>query len=105
MAASLSQHLVLHPHHALGIFCNGCRDRGVHDLDLFGVRESRLHAAQLLKRANHQAGADEQHERERHLHDDQRVARPMAFPAVAERPADTTQRGRDTGSCVFHRPV
>ena len=71
------------------------------DLDLFGVRESRLHAAQLLKRANHQAGADEQHERERHLHDDQRVARPMALPALAGRSADTPQRRRDTGSCVF----
>ena len=74
----------------------------MHDLHLFGVRKSRLHAAQVLNRAEHQARADQQHERERHLHHDQRVARPMAFPAVAERPADTTQRGRETGSCVFH---
>ncbi len=95
------QNLVLHPHHALGILCNRFRDHRMQYLDLFGVRESRLHAAQLLKRANHQAGADEQHERERHLHHDQRVARPVALPAVAERSADTPQRGRDTGSCVF----
>ena len=71
------------------------------DLDLFGVRESRLHAAQMLKRANHQAGADQQHQRERHLHHDQRVARAMALPACAERAADAAQRGRDTGARVF----
>jgi len=52
---------VLHPHHALGILRDGLRNHGVQDLDLFGVRESRLHGAQLLKRANHQAGADEEH--------------------------------------------
>ena len=46
------------------------------------MRETRVHAAQLLKRANHQARADEQHERERHLHHDQQVARPVAFPAA-----------------------
>ena len=74
----------------------------MHDQDLFGVRESRLHAAQVLKRAKHQARADQQHERECHLHHDQRVARPVAFPAVAERSADTPQRGRETGSGVFH---
>ena len=50
--------------------------------------------AQLLKRANHQAGADQQHERERHLHDDQRVARPMAFAGLAEGAADAPQRAR-----------
>ncbi len=65
------------------------------------MREPRPHAPQLLKRANHQAGADEQDEGERHLHHDQRVARPVALPARAERSADTTQGGRDTGPCVF----
>ena len=58
-------------------------------LDLFRVRKSRLHAAQVLKRANHQAGADQQHERERHLRHDQRVARSVALAAIAERSADT----------------
>ena len=71
-------------------------------LDLFGVRESRLHAAQLLKRANHQAGADQQHERERHLHHDQRVARPVALPALADvRPTPRSAVAR-RGSRVFH---
>ena len=65
-------------------------------LDLFRVRKSRLHAAQVLKRAKHQARADQQHERECHLRHDQRVARPVAFAAIAERSADhCSARSRD----------
>jgi len=52
-----------------------------------------LHAAQLLKRANHQAGADQQDERERYLHHDERVARPMAVAGLAEGAADGPKRG------------
>jgi hypothetical protein len=52
-----------------------------------------VHSVQLLKRANHQAGADQQHERERDLHYDERVARPMAFAGLAEGAADGPQRG------------
>ena len=73
------------------IWCNRFRDRGVHALDLFGVRESGLPIAQLLKRANHQAGTDQQHQRERHLHRDERVPRAMVFPAVADGPADAAE--------------
>ena len=93
---------MLHPHHALGLIGNGHRDQGMQYLDLFRVRESRLHAAQVLKRADHQAGADQQHERERHLHDHQDVTCSMALTIVAEGSADPSQRRREPGSCVFH---
>ena len=40
-------------------------------------------AVEVADRADHQAGADEQHDRQRHLHDDERVAQPLRPAAVA----------------------
>ena len=48
-------------------------DGDPHGPHLFGVGEPRVHAPHRLKRANHEARADEQHERERDLSDHQRV--------------------------------
>ena len=58
----------------------------VHELEFFGMRESGLNVPQSLKRPNHQAGTDQQHQRQRHLNDHQGVARAMPFPALADGP-------------------
>ena len=44
-----------------------------------------IDVAQRLEGADHEAGTDQQHEGERHLHDHQDAARAMAFAALAER--------------------
>ena len=48
-----------------------------------GSREPRLHATHRLEGADHQAGADQQHQRQRHLDDRQRVAGDVAVAAGA----------------------
>ena len=54
-------------------------------LHFMRTHESRMNAGQLLERSNHESGADEQDERQRDLHDDERIACPMALPARAGR--------------------
>src|SRR4029453_12196214 len=99
----LVEDVVPHPHGARWLLGDGFRDGGAYDVDLFRLRESWLHGAQLLKRANHQASTDQQHERERDLHDDERVARPMAFAGLAEGAADGPQRSGGGGRGVSRR--
>jgi len=41
--------------------------------------------------ANHQACGDKQHQRHRHLADDQQISRAMPFPASSDRPSHTPQ--------------
>ena len=47
--------------------------------------EARIDRRQLLHRANHQAGADEQDDRQRHFGDDQRRAEPLRSDAARSR--------------------
>ena len=65
-----------------------------------GSREARLHGSQRQKRADHQPGAHQQHERERHLHDDQRVARAVPLAALARRAAAAARAGAMCGPAV-----
>ena len=60
-----------------------------------GIGESRRHIGQGAEGADHEAGADQQHQCERHLHDDQRLAGAMAFAALAEGAAAFAQAGVD----------
>ena len=60
--------------------------------------------SQCLERPDHQAGANEQHEGQRHLHDDERAARAMTFAARARRASAAAQSGRDVRAGVLeHR--
>ena len=73
-------------------------------LHLVRPDEPGMDAAQHLERANHQSRADEQHERQRDLHDGQRVARPMALPARARGSSSAAEEGADLRACVLeHR--
>jgi hypothetical protein len=45
------------------------------------MRESGLNVPQSLKRPNHQAGADQQHQRQSHVYDYEGVAGAMPLPA------------------------
>ena len=65
---------------------DGLRNRDPEHLDLVGLREARIDVAQRLERADHQARGDQEHERERDLRDDERIARAMTFPAQPVRP-------------------
>ena len=76
MAASLSRMSLLHAHHALPD--RRRRSRGIETLNVCtcsGSHESRLDAAQRLETADHQPGAHQQHQRQRHL---DRHAAPVA---------------------------
>ena len=74
-----------------------CWNRDPDRLQLIGV-ESWLDAAERKERANHQPRAHEQHERQRHLRDDQCVTRLQALAAVAgaaaarEHPGESSSR-------------
>ena len=57
----------------------------------WGAGEAGIHLAQRLEGADHEAGADQQDQRERHLHDDENAARAMAVFALAERAAAAAQ--------------
>ncbi len=68
------------------------------------THESRMNAGQLLERSNHESGADEQDERQRDLHDDERIARPMALPARAGRASTAAEHAGDARAGVLeHR--
>ena len=45
--------------------------------------EARIERRQLLHAVDHQPGADQEHDRERHFGDDERAAHPLRSPAVA----------------------
>ena len=64
-------------------------------LHFVGPHESRVHVSQRLERPDHQPRADEKHERQRDLRDDERVARAMAFPARARGPPAAAKRGAE----------
>ena len=55
----LVQNLLVRSHHALGLVGHRRRGESMQDLNLFRVRESRMDVSQMLKCANHQAGADQ----------------------------------------------
>ena len=97
----LVQHRVLHAHHLFRLLHLRFGNRDAQHLEFFGIRESRLDVSQGLKGANHQAGTDKQHQRQRHLHDHQRIARAMPFAAGAEGTSARSQRSGQMWSRVF----
>ena len=71
-------------------FCKGC-----------GIGESRRNVGQRLECADHQAGANQQDERKRHLHNHQHFARAMPFAALAQCASAFAQAGVDLHSGVL----
>ena len=65
------------------------------------IGEARIDVAQRLERADHQSRADQQHQRQRHLHDDQRAARAVTLAARAGVAAAAAQRRGDVRSGVL----
>src|SRR5206468_10273290 len=59
------------------------RQRDAHRDHVAGV-ESGVDALQRTERAEHQPRADEQHDRERDLRDDKRMAQPLAADTAAD---------------------
>ncbi len=59
----LVQHLVLHAHDSFRFPHLGVGNRNTHQLDLLGISEPWPDASQCLEGANHQARADQQHQR------------------------------------------
>lgn len=78
------------------------RYRGIADLGfgnadserqhVVGPREAGMHVSQCLEAPDHQSGANEQHERERNLRDDERTSCAVSLAAVT-RAAALLQRG------------
>ena len=75
--------VVLHANDARRIRLESHRNRQPQRLQLAGIREAGVDDEQRLKRANHQARAHEQHERERDLRDDERALRAMLTAPAA----------------------
>ena len=67
------------------------------------IRKARFDRAQSVERTNHQAGADQQHQRHRHLPDDQQIARAMAFFAHTGVASRTPQFERHLRPGIFQR--
>jgi hypothetical protein len=63
--------------------------------------ESGIDVAQRLERADHEAGTDQQDQRQRHLHDHQNAARAMPVFTLAERAAPAAQRAGNLRARVF----
>ena len=59
------------------------RDRDAQRQHLFRAAEPGIDLAHRLERADHQPGGDQQHDRQRDLGDDQRVARAVTLAAGA----------------------
>jgi len=60
----------MHAGDAVGFLHQAFGDENAQRLELLRVSESGLHLLESLKGADHQAGADQQHHRERHLRHD-----------------------------------
>ena len=83
----LSPHdLVRFPRHIVG-------DVQPEGLQVRRIDEARADARERQERPDHQARADQQHERERDLHDHQRAPNAVLFAAVAERTLRVAQPG------------
>ena len=67
------------------------RDVKTECLHRIGRDETRRHMHQGAKGADHQPGTDQQDQRKRHLHHNQRLARAMPFAALAQRAATLAQ--------------
>ena len=88
----LVQDVLLHPCDALGGGSLSLRDRDTHRLDVIRIGKSRLDASQRLEASNHEAGGDEQHDRQRDLHEHERVLRSMLSTTLAQRSSVTAGR-------------
>ena len=67
------------------------RNRDPHRLHGVGIGEPRVDMAQRLERPDHQARADQEHQCERDLGNDESTTRAPALPALAERTAAGTK--------------
>ena len=85
----LVQNLFLHPYHPLALSVRDLRFRDIEAECLHRIRrdETGRHMHQRAECADHQPRADEQDQRQRHLHDHQRLACAMPFAALAQRAA------------------
>ena len=92
----------MHPNDGFGVLDLRGRNVQTKREHLLGTREPGIDVAQRLERPDHQTGADEQHQRERHLDDDERAARAMSIAARARRTAAAVQSGRDVSAGVLH---
>ena len=66
--------------------------------------EAGRHVHQCAKGANHQSGANQQNQRQRHLHNHQGLACAVPFAALAQRAATFAQAGFHAVPGVFDRP-
>ena len=97
-------HGPVHPHHRRVFLHLSLRDEHAEGLQLLRLGESGRYVAQRRERADHQARADQQHQRERHLGDDERVARAMTLPAGAGGASAAAKRRFDPWTRIFeHR--
>ena len=95
---------VLHPHDCLRIANQRLRNRNAHHLQRCGIGEARIDVAHRLEGADHQHGADEQHQRHGYLRHDQQVAAALPLAAYACRSHGTEQRhGLPRRSITQHR--
>ena len=78
---------------ASGSSCGGIAIRAI--CNDSRLREAGIDVAQRLKRANHETRAHEQHERERHLRDDEHVLRAILRLTLSAAAPTGPQRGMD----------
>ncbi len=94
-------HRLLHAHDAIRVWRRPLRDVDAEGLYVRGVDEPGVDVRQCDERPSHQPGADEQHEREGDLHDDQRATDAVLPAALTQRPSGVAEAGARTGARVF----
>ena len=100
----LAHDLLVRSHGLLVVSDDRFGNRHAQREDLLGAHESRVDLAHRLEGADHESRADEQHDRERDLGDDQPVARAVPLASGArEAPAFFERRGEVRRRELHHR--
>src|SRR5258708_6382562 len=96
-----AQDLFLRSDDLLILFHHGAGNGDAECLQCRGPSESGIDVGESAESANHQAGADQQDERESDLHDDKDTSRAMLLLALAERAAALADAGAEAHSGVL----
>src|SRR5207249_3786023 len=86
---------------ALRFFHFRIRNVDAKGLHLTGIGDAWIDVRECAEGTNHQAGANEQHQGERHLNDDEDTADAVLFSALAESAAAFTDAGAKADAGVF----
>ena len=96
-----AQDFLFHTNHAFGFFDLSVGDGDAESLQVGCAGKSGIYVGQGSKSADHQAGANQQNQSQRHLHHDENAAGAMLLPALAHASSTFANARRQAHSRVF----